>query len=817
MTSVAAFVSQSAAAQQACLFPCTAGQRAFWLMDQFKQGRGSGNIPLRFQLNGPLDSGALEQAFRLLIERHEALRTAIHEMDDEPHQLIAASAPFALRIEDLQGAEASTLERRAKEEGAHPFDLSVAPLMRGVLLRCGPQRHILLLTLHHIISDGWSAGVLWKELVKAYGAVTDGADPGFAPMQLQFGDYAVWEQEMERSGAFDEDIQYWKGQLADPPQVELPVETNVDLAPGLRAEIVSRVISRDTSDALLAWSHSEGHTLFVTFLSCFQLVLRQWLNQDELVISTLVANRRNTDVEPVVGLFVNTLLLRTRLGVDLTLSEAVRRTGETVIDAIAHQAVPFDILVQRLNIRRTKHLQPYTPVNFIYQTAFLKTFEQQSTKFVPIPSVSGGPIYALNCFCVERASEGWRISIEYDAGLFMRGTVESLLSKLLASLEELRRNPVALLPRLTSQTEAPQTLTAVHPEHFVEPASNIERQLASIWEDVLDQRPISARVSFFDLGGHSLQAARIVARTNKTFGVDLRLAKLFQAPTIAEMATLLEEVQQPPQTELARMGTVVPIRPGGSKPCLFVIHGAGGHVLGFEPLVRRITAGIPVFGVESAGIDLTVDPYQTVEAMVDQHLADILAVRPHGPYRLLGYSFGGVIAYEIAQRLRAMGKRVSMLGMVDTFQPTFHPHAYDTVIHPGRLPQHVKRLFRVPDPVGYAKVAVESFLGRLEPWMFRLRRKLGLGLPRTLDALVWQNVEAGSRYVPKPYGGRITLFRASRRIGGDGLDDSLGWGALPQGGMSVIHLPGTHFDMLSEPNVEEFARLLSECLAKDAD
>ena len=816
--------ANEATSETVYMFPCTSGQLGFWILDQAEKGNPAGNIPLRLRVTGPLEPRMLRDAFQEIIQRHEALRTSIRDVEGLPSQLVSAAVPFTVEVDNLldlpMEKRAVEAENLAVREAQRPFDLAEAPLMRARLIAMGEESHILLVTLHHAIADGWSTGVLLRELAEIYDAMAQGRPHRLEPLGLQFGDYAIWESELRKSETYERDLEFWRTQLSGAPALPLVLDAPRPAVDTFDAAIESVVLPKELTGALEAWSQREGHTLFATFLAAFKMVLRNWTGQTDLVISTLVAGRHQQELEPLIGLFVNSLILRTELSGEPTLQQAVSAVNRVIIQALEHQMLPYGDLLNSIRRSHQGRFRGVTPVNFIYQKAFLSPVESGGLEIQPIPSVTGGTVYDINAFFVEREDEGWRASIEFNTSVFRATTIRTLLSEFVVVLEMLRLDPASRLPLLEGGVHSLVEDMPSKNTEFVAPSSPTEVKVAGIWEQVLEVRPIGVHDSFFDLGGHSLQAARVAALTEKAFGRRIRLARLFEAPTVASMAALLDgEAAAAGHSEPAKfekLGTVVPIRPKGTEPPIFLIHGAGGNTIGFQPFVQRLDARIPVYGVEAVGFTPGSHALETVEEMAERYLADIRAVWPHGPYRLLGYSYGGLVAYELAQRLHAMGIEDTFVGMMDTLHPAFRKQKLDPRVSGQRLSMHVKKLAWGPNRLPYLKSITRSFLRLAQLDSYRLRRKLGLALPSTLDAVEWQNFEAGQRYLPKPYAGRITMFRALADTEHQVGDDCLGWRALAAS-VDVRVVPGTHIDMLVEPNVTDFARIVREALEPGAE
>jgi thioesterase domain-containing protein len=310
----------------------------------------------------------------------------------------------------------------------------------------------------------------------------------------------------------------------------------------------------------------------------------------------------------------------------------------------------------------------------------------------------------------------------------------------------------------------------------------LQAQLVGLWEDVLGKRPIGIRDNFFELGGHSLLAARLMHRTGQALGKTLPLAVLFHAPTIEQLATVLR------QDELSRhWSSLVPVQPSGTQPAFFCIHGIGGNVLGFNRLGRHMAPDYPFYGLQSQGLDGKNPCLTSIDEMASHYISEMRGVQPHGPYFLGGFSFGGLVAYEIAQQLRAAGEDVGLLVLFDTY--------------PGDVKTGAVSLLKV------------LFKPSRKHWLHDVPRALGKKIRRTWRGLhvpksLWDvhnaNRTAASKYVLQPYPGKVTLVRATEKPLEGSFDPHALWKHLA-GSLVVHEIASDHYDILLEPQVQQLS------------
>ena len=291
---------------------------ALWFLDQYEPNSSVYNIPGALRLKGSLDVEALEQSLNEIIRRHESLRTIFSMLEGEPVQVIAPSCRVLLAVLDLtdhlEGEREAKARQLANEEARQPFDLAQGPLFRSKLLRLGEDDHVLLLTMHHIVSDGWSMGVLYRELSVLYDAFRYGKRSPLSDLPIQYADYAVWQRQWLQGEVLEGQLSYWKKQLEGIPAVlNLPTDRQRPAVQSFRGNRQSIELSRELTQGLKALSRKEGVTLFMTLLAAFQTLLYRYTGQEDVVVGSPIANRNRSEIEGLIGFFVNTLVLRSNL------------------------------------------------------------------------------------------------------------------------------------------------------------------------------------------------------------------------------------------------------------------------------------------------------------------------------------------------------------------------------------------------------------------------------------------------------------------------------------------------------------------------
>ncbi|MBV8845201.1 MAG: hypothetical protein JO307_20535, partial [Bryobacterales bacterium] len=403
-------------------------QRRLWFIEELEPGNPLYNISQAYRIRGNLDVAALEQSINEVVNRHEALRTSFEAIDGNPLQVIAPTLKIALPITDLPlRPTEQEMVRIAREEALRPFDLKTGPLFRARLLRVSSEEHVLLLTIHHIVSDGWSLGVLAKELRALYGAFS-GDNPVELPrLPVQYADFSMWQRDWLRGEILEKHAAYWRQQLSGAPAlIELPSDRPRALQPTHKGAILTTLVPRALVESLTAFSHSEGATLFMTLLAAFQTLLFRHSGQEDIVVGSPVAGRSCAEIEPLIGFFVNTLALRTNVSGDPTFRELLKLVKEVTLNAYAHQDIPFERLVEELKVERSLSYNPIFQVVFALQNAPSQALALPGLTLERIPMHPGTALFDLSWFAFPVA-DGLQIRVEYSTELFDESTIARAL------------------------------------------------------------------------------------------------------------------------------------------------------------------------------------------------------------------------------------------------------------------------------------------------------------------------------------------------------------------------------------------------------
>uniref|UniRef100_UPI001641D0FB non-ribosomal peptide synthetase n=1 Tax=Burkholderia gladioli TaxID=28095 RepID=UPI001641D0FB len=496
--------------------PLSYAQQRMWFLDQLEPGSAFYNLPAAVRLHGELDAAVLHRTLNEVVRRHEALRTCFVVENEVVRQQISATPNLALPLVDLsmlpEAARQEALHTQLAAQAAAPFDLSTGPLIRALLVRLDAADHVVALSLHHIVSDGWSTGVLVREVAALYTAFSRGEPSPLADLPVQYADYAHWQRAWLTDAVQERQLAYWRTQLADAPALlTLPTDRPRPPVQRHRGAVHRFDIDATTTAGLQALAKRVEGTLFMALATAFGIVLSRHAGQHDICIGTPIANRRDAQTEDLIGFFANTLVLRQRIDRRASVATLLARTRETALGAYAHQDVPFEQLVEDLKPQRSLGHSPLFQVMLILQNA---PFEAMTLPGLSLSGVDGDTAttakfdLSLN---VETTDEGLHASLEYDTDLFDRGTIERMAGHVRRVLTAMAQRPDArsdTLPMLDDD-ESRQMIEVWNETDAAWPS---QRTLASWFEEQVDLTPDAVAVVS---GGEGLDYASLNAKANR--------------------------------------------------------------------------------------------------------------------------------------------------------------------------------------------------------------------------------------------------------------------------------------------------------------
>ncbi|HOR01588.1 MAG TPA: amino acid adenylation domain-containing protein, partial [Anaerolineae bacterium] len=602
-------------------------QQRLWFLDQLEPGSPLYNIPGSVRLTGPLQVEALERALGEIVARHEVLRGSFASREGQPVQVIAPALDVPLPIIDLRALlgperEAEAL-RLAREEAQRPFDLSRGPLVRAMLLRLAAEEHVILLTMHHIVSDGWSLDVLLRELGALYAACAAGRPSPLPPLPVQYADYAAWQRERLAGEALEQQLAYWRQQLAGaPPTLDLPTDRPRPATQSFHGAHRAFALPDALAQALSALSRGEGATLFMTLLAAFQALLARYTGEENLCVGSPIAGRNRAEIEGLIGFFVNTLVLRADLSGNPSFRELLRQVRATTLGAYNHQDLPFEMLVDALQPERDLSRTPLVQVMFDLESAPLQALELPGLTLRLLDVERGTAKFDLLLAMVEEDGR-LRGTLEYNTDLYDAATIERLLGHWQALLEGIVADPDRPLSALLllDEAERRQVLVEWNDTAGALPAAPCVHELfeaqAARTPDAVALACGGERLSYRELNRRANQLARHLRRLG--VGPEV-LVGLCSRRTPAMVAAML--------AVLKAGGAYVPLDPGYPEERLrmMLADAAAPVLLAQEPLPEGLAGqGMAIVSLDTVCGELAgEDEDNLAAAAMPENLAYVL-------------------------------------------------------------------------------------------------------------------------------------------------------------------------------------------------
>ncbi|MBD2385063.1 non-ribosomal peptide synthetase [Cylindrospermum sp. FACHB-282] len=444
--------------EETFVFPLSFAQERLWFLNQLEGANATYNMPAAIRLSGQLDVKVLEQALGEIVQRHEVLRTSFQTLDGKAVQIIATEVIFNLCCVNLQHLpeveREITVQQWVTQEATKPFTLSQAPLMRATLLQTDIQEYVLLVTMHHIISDAWSVGIVIRELSVLYQAFIQNQPHTLPELDIQYADFVQWQREWLQGDRLDKQLAYWKHYLAGvPPVLKLPTDRPRPPVQTFQGQYQRFELGSDLSIALKQLAQENSSTLFMVLFAAFATLLHRYSSQQDIVVGTPIANRNQLELEPLIGFFVNTLVLRAQFDETLTLRELLKQVRQGAMESYAHQDVPFEKIVEALQPERNLSHSPIFQVWFVLQNTPSETLQLPDVTLTPLLSETKIAKFDLTLSMSETKS-GLVGVWQYNTDLFDAGTIARMVEHFQVLLTAIATNPqqqINLLPLLKEQ------------------------------------------------------------------------------------------------------------------------------------------------------------------------------------------------------------------------------------------------------------------------------------------------------------------------------------------------------------------------------
>jgi thioesterase domain-containing protein/acyl carrier protein len=805
------------------IYPLSPSQQGMLFETLSSPGSGIHIEQLIVTLHGDLNVRGFEQAWQRVVERHSLLRTGfVWKNQDQPLQFVLQRVEVTFEKQDWRGLSSSQqqeqLEAVLSADRSQGFNLTKPPLMRFALFQIGKDTYHFLWTQHHILMDGWCLPLILNEVLAFYNAFCTNRDLSLQPSR-PFKDYIVWLKQQNLSQAET----FWRKKLqgfTKPTPLGIEAESSSFYDQKERYGQQKAVLSASATAALQSLVKQHHLTLNNLLQGVWALLLNRYSGEEDVVFGTTVSGRPPdlAGAESMIGLFINTLPIRIKVSPEAFLWIWLKNIQSQHFEQQAYEYCSAGQVHQWSEVRSSLPLFESILVFENYPDD--SSIGQSSDLTIDLHNVfskGAQTKYALTLMVIPSSTLEFKII--YDSYRLASLDITLILEHFLALL-----NSIVAIPDQQIKT----LLGTIHSDHipkvkslqkrnqqeleetFLAPRDALELQLTQIWQDVLKVHSVGVRDNFFELGGHSLVAITLMERIQQKFGKNLPLATLFQGATIEHLASVLRQ-----QTDSPSWSTLVAIQPEGPKRPLFCVHPGATTVLAYIDLANYLGSEQPFYGLESLGLDEEQKPYARIEDMAAHYIAAIQSVQPQGPYRLAGWCFGGLVAFEMAQQLQARGEQVSFLGLLDAstgLNVLFEEYQeLDDAAFLVKLVaeevslslDHIRQLG--PDEQLLYVIEQARQLNLIPP-------DLELAQARRLVQMLKSHIYAGKIYIPQPYRGRVTLFRASEEAAADSQDLTLGWQELAAEGVDLHWVPGNHLNMVREPHVQVLAKQLRACL-----
>lgn len=671
--------------EDAFVVPGWFAQQKKWIADPVGSHSTVYNYPLVLRIRGPLNIGALQEGLQEIVRRHGALRSVFRVIGEKLVQIVLPPQEFALPVIQLSGppeTKETQLQEALRTEALRPFDLTQDAVIRGRLIRLEAEDHVLQLTTHTLVYDDWSYGVLIRELSGIYSAFAAGTIPLNQGLTFQFGDFARWYHKRLQGPEFEADLDYWKQQLENTKTFDhLPTDMVRPDRNTCAGASETLVIPAAQADALKLLSRQEKVSLYMVLLAGFKCLLHRYSGHQEIGVGTCAANRALEEAEGLIGRFGNSMLLRTDLSGNPTFSELFKRVREVSLNAWSHQELPLGMVLEATAGGTDRNrLSPFR-VMFNLQNAPKESWQLPgcTVEWLPLDTKTS----KLDLIFWLKSEPRLEITLEYSTQLFTVASMKKLLADYQAILETMARDsqerisslPISAMPKPVG---AKQISAAGNGDIGERDPATVEGRMMELWQDVFGSKSIDVSKNFFELGGDSLMAARLFAQINKTFQCRLPLTTLIEAPTIKQLVIVLCH------STASASSCLVTFQPRGTRPPLFCLYGNNGDIEDYFNLVQALGNDQPVYGIRSPALEDVSRLPESLEEAAANVVYWIRKAQPKGAPALLGYSWAGLLAFEVARQLAETDGTKCFTAMIGTIAPMRPTKTTDRMKHFAR-------------------------------------------------------------------------------------------------------------------------------------
>lgn len=790
-------------------FPATAAQDGLWRMARDHGDTVSKNIAVQWELQGRFSDANVEAAFQTVFDRHEILRTAFEQRDGALWQRVAGRVPFRLGLIDIRSIAPSSAEARirsiAEELAAQPFDMGAPGQLRACLVRFAAERAMLLIATHYGAFDGFSIRVLGREIGTLIGAAETGTAANLPELALQYGDYAQWRAACAHSTAMIEARDYWHAKLRDSAYFEVPTDRPRQKGARTGATLKLPMAAQFRTDLERA-AKAHGTSPFALGAGVMAAALHAVTGQAQVGFTTCVAGREEAELENLIGVFVNPVVLQFDCA-GASVGDLVRVARRTVAEALAHGDYPFDDLARDLGQSVEPGKTPFVSPFFSLQSVFVEEQDYGPLRIVSVPSHTPQVTHDLAVQVIGRAS-GWHMIIDYDTGLFDEGTVRRFA-------EVVQRGFAVAFdqPGLAAAALTPDAVPRLVPSQPVVPerhaAPQTIKRLSAIWHEALGVAPNGAGSDFFDMGGNSMGALRMLVRVEASMGARIAIAHFFDDPTLGGLAAKIDAMVGAPTVAEDGIWSVISLRRAEAAAPLivsinqpFLYHWMARSLEGSEVINLHVRDRAALDGPD-AGV---------LAALVDG-AAERVAARATGRrVFLIGHCVDGTLALLIARRLSEMGHAPEMVSMIDCWAPDANAGLSPRRVRLRRMLAKARRWQQNVQQVATGQISGTEFVTRN-----KITRPLLQGLGKVAPPTEAEREEwaVNGRLMALvrsaaavDYAGAVALFSTGGQHG-DARGRLFGWAGRLPADTPIYDLPGWHEYALKGEGGQMIAAVLS--------
>lgn len=825
------------------VYAASLAQKRLWFLHQMDPETAAYNVHLGLWLQGPLDIEALRSSLHELMKRHASLRTGFRLEAGDLLQVVTPELGVELQMSSVSGEPPESYRaayRLAQEEVEKPFDLRHASLFRARLIRVTTDNdHVLLCTMPHIVTDSWSMQIMAKELSALYNSFSNHQPSPLAELAISYGDYSEWQNDWFKTAKVQQQLTFWKDELEDaPPVLELQMQRPRPAEQTFNGSSQTVQVSDEIVAGIKSMAVRWQATPFMLYLAAFKMLLYGASGQSDVVVGVPVAGRNMVETEGLVGFFVNTLVLRDDLLFNPPFEELVAQVRETTLNAFANADVPFEKVVEVLQPERNLSYNPIFQVMFSVIKSAVRSHAFGNLTAFPYVVTPTTSIFDLSMTIIEGVEGNWFAQIDYNTDLFLSEDIGRLLNGYTQLLHGIISDPEKRIgefqisdfkvpvyeaadpiasegvpdsttgpcrvgalsrPALRSgpKKKIKRSLTSrePRPEQPDETVKADEQLLIDIWKNLLRLPGIGIDDNFFDIGGHSLLAAQLIAQVQSATGRKIAVSAIFRAPTIREFARLLrQDALSQPDPIILKLGGA------GERESipLFTVAEPGVDTFGFAQLARHLPPGQSIFKLQAPSPIVSGRPRTTEElqALARQYVDSMRSEQSHGPYCLAAMCEGVPITQQMILQLEAEGDEVALFAIFDTW-----------VLENSQIPSLWAIDYYLQRFREYRALTIKERLENIRRLFRRLTSRDNNANPgRGWRRAYWPDED----FRPPRFGAPVLLFKRPRQPYFYVRDPEMGWGSRSTGGVTICEIKCGHVEMLREPHV----RLVGQTLGK---